>query len=297
MTAIAGAVPSTPARAPASVASGLGSHWNASLSLAYERRHGRTVLVDQRHDGPLVVQKALYPDGDAHCQTVILHPPGGIAGGDRLTIDVAAGQGAELLLTTPGATRWYKSGGRRAAQSVSLTVASSAVVEWMPLETIVFDRADAISAVRVDLAGDACAAGWEIVTFGRAASGERFREGRFRQTIEIRRERQLVWAEYGEVRGSDPLFDSPIGYAGRPVSGLLWVATTSDGAVPSAEEPPLPAGTRVLAGITRLPDGIMLARCLGDSTEQVREWLLAVWENWRPRYAARPASPPRLWST
>ncbi len=298
MTAIAGAVPRGPARIGAAPQHAAERQWNAALDLVFERRGGRTVLVDQRHAGPLVMQKALYPGGDAHCQAVILHPPGGIAGGDRLDIAVRAGPETELLLTTPGATRWYKSDGRGAAQDVLLRADAGAVVEWMPLETIVFDRAVATSTVRVDLAGDACAAGWEIVAFGRGAAGERFTEGRFRQSIELRRDGRLLWAEYGEVSGGDPLFGSPVGYAECTTSGLLWIAGPVNPRVGERGEravPPVRPG--MLAGITALPDGIMLARCLGHSTEQLRQWLIEVWENCRPDYAGRAAIAPRLWAT
>ena len=294
MTAIGGAVPYRPARTAAAPLHPVDRHWNASLDLAFEARNGRTVLVDQRHHGPLLVQKALYPGGDGHCEAVILHPPGGIAGGDRLTIAVDAGRATQLLLTTPGATRWYKSDGHAAAQDVSLRAGAGAVLEWMPLESIVFDRAVAASSVRVDLSGDAHAAGWEIVAFGRSAAGERFSVGRFRQTIEIRRDEKLLWAEYGDVRGGDPLFDSPVGYAGCTVSGLLWLAAATGRA---ADDRPVAASDRLLCGVTKLPDGIMLARCLGNSAEQVRQWLVEVWENWRPVYAGRPAIAPRLWAT
>ena len=268
--------------------------WDASLALGFVRRNGRTTLVDNRHAGPLIVQKPLYPEGDAFCETVILHPPGGIAGGDRLRIDVAAGTGTEVLLTTPGATRWYKSNGRRASQHVRIVVDDASIVEWMPLETIVFDRADALSALEIDLRGDARAAGWEIVAFGRGAAGERFGDGRFRQRIEVRRDGRLRWAEYGDIRGGDPLFDSPIGLAGNRVSGLFWLAGNA-GDDWSAES--VTAAPSLLTGVTRLPDGIMLARCLGPSTEHVKAWLQQVWAGWRPRYAGRVARAPRLWAT
>ncbi len=290
--------------------------WDARLELAFERRGPRTAMVRNAHRGPLVVQKALYPEDPAQCHAVVVHPPGGIAGGDRLAIDVSAHEHAEVLLTTPGATRWYRSDGPSAEQHVRIRADQGAIVEWLPLETIVFDGTDACSTVTVECAGSACVAGWEIIVFGRRAMGESFRSGRFRQQIEIRRDGRLLWAEYGEVQGADPLFDSPIGYAGQRVSGLLWLADPSlsaqdaDGdatrrsdmaidVATDATDGPRAATlvTGVTAGITVLPDGIMLARCLGASTETVKHHLLQVWQQWRPRYAQRAATMPRLWAT
>ena len=270
-------------------------HWDASISLGFALRNGRTTLIDNRHAGPLVVQKPFYPQGDAYCETVILHPPGGIAGGDRLRIDINAGSGSEALLTTPGATRWYKSSGKPASQSVRIVADSASLIEWMPLETIVFDRADGLSRLEVDLRGNARAAGWEIVAFGRGASGERFSVGRFRQRIEVRRDGRLLWAEYGDIHGGDPLFDSPIGFAGNIVSGLLWLASDAgDDWTDECASAPFPS---LLTGVTRLSDGIMLARCLGSSTEPVKVWLQQTWERWRLRYSRRALRAPRLWAT
>ena len=274
---------------------GEAAHWDASLTLGFAVRHGRTALVDNRHAGPLVVQKPLYPDGDGRCETVILHPPGGIAGGDRLAIDIAAAPGSHVLLTTPGATRWYKSNGTLASQRVRIAAREGSIVEWMPLETIVFDRADALSAIDIDLQGDARACGWEVVAFGRSASGERFAHGRFRQRIEVRRDGRLAWADYGDVRGGEPLFDSPIGFAGHRVSGLLWCAGDSAGELTDASETAPADG--LATGVTTLSDGIMLARCLGPSTEPVKAWLQRIWASWRVRQAGCATRVPRIWAT
>ena len=146
--------------------------WQARLSLGFERRGDTTVLVQRAHYGPLRVQKALYPEGAAVCHAIVLHPPGGIAGGDRLEISVAAGQGVHALLTTPGAGKWYRSGGRPAQQSLTVRVAREAVVEWLPQETIVFDGAEATMHSRIELAAGGVFCGWEVLCLGRTAAGE-----------------------------------------------------------------------------------------------------------------------------
>src|SRR4026209_2310494 len=96
--------------------------WQASLSLGFGCRDGKPVLAKKSHDGPLVVQKPLYPEGGAICHAIVVHPPGGIAGGDELALSAAVGERAATLLTTPGAAKWYRSAGPWAKQSVAFDV-------------------------------------------------------------------------------------------------------------------------------------------------------------------------------
>src|SRR5512147_1863763 len=152
--------------------------WSARLQLGFEQRAGRTVLAERRHDGPLVVQKPLYPEGDAVCHAIVVHPPAGIAGGDELELHARAGDGAHALLTTPGAGKWYRSAGPWASQKLRFEVAGA--LEWLPQETIVFEGALARLSTQVRLQGDARYLGWEILCLGRTGSGEKFGKGEVR---------------------------------------------------------------------------------------------------------------------
>ncbi|MEO8565991.1 MAG: urease accessory protein UreD, partial [Betaproteobacteria bacterium] len=159
------------------------SRWRAELRLRFERSGPRTVLAERVHAGPLRVQKSLYAEGHGVCQNIIVHPPGGIVGGDALVIDADAGRGAHAQLTTPGAAKWYRSAGEPATQHLVLRAGEAAVIEWLPRETIVYDGAIAELDSRIELAGDAVFIGWDIVCLGRTASGERFHQGSLRQQL------------------------------------------------------------------------------------------------------------------
>ena len=269
--------------------------WRARLSLGYERRDARTVLAERRHEGPLVVQKALYPEGDAVCHTIVLHPPGGIAGGDELTLDVRAAEGAHALLTTPGAAKWYRSAGPWARQHVRIDAAAGSVVEWMPQETIVFDAA--LAALRFDahLHADARLVAWEILCLGRTGSGERFSRGTVRLDMRIARGARALWVERGTLEPGSAATDSPAGLGGRTVCGTLVVA-----GCPLADE--VLAACRSVAplegegAVTRLPH-LFLARYRGDSSEAARRYFVALWGVLRPHAAGRAACEPRIWRT
>jgi urease accessory protein len=271
------------------------SQWQANLALRFARDGARTTLAERRHHGPLVVQKPLYPEGDGVCQCIVVHPPAGNVGGDQLALAVKVGAGAHAQLTTPGATRWYRAAGRRAAQRIDCDVGAGAVLEWLPQGTIVFDGADADSAVRITLAPDATYMGWDVVCLGRTASGERFRSGQWRQRTEIVRDDALVWSERTRLPGDSPLLVSPAGLYGAPVFGtFVAMSATFDDALLAACRRIAPvAGDGT---VTRLP-GALVARYRGDASEAAHGYFAALWALLRPPLTGRAAVLPRIWRT
>jgi len=270
--------------------------WQAELALGFEGQRGRTALIRRRHRGPLVVQKALYPEGDAVCHTIIVHPPGGIAGGDRLDIDIDASRGAKVLVTTPGAAKWYKANGRSAHQNVRLAIAGEAVVEWLPQETIIFDGTHARLRMEVELEPGARYLGWEILVLGRRASGESFAAGNLRQETVVRCAGHESYFESSRLDGGDPLLASPVGLAGCHVIGTLIAAgarcpddtlQTCRGLAPND-------GARY--ALSNLP-GTLVARYLGRSPQSARAYFTALWLSLRPWLAGRDACVPRIWRT
>ncbi len=270
--------------------------WEAELTLGFVRRHQRSVLARRHHRGPLVVQKALYPEGDAICHAIILHPPGGVAGGDQLKMSVDVGIDAHALLTTPGAGKWYKANGAEASQHLALTVADNAVLEWLPQESIVYDAARVIWDTKVNLSDFARYAGWEITCLGRQACGEKFGSGRLRQGLQIYRSSHLIWGEHGIVSGGDALLTSLVGLRGCPVYATFVVAA-------GMITPQLLDACRSMAasdggqvGVSALPE-IFVGRYLGHSAQAARQYFEALWAVLRPWYAGVASERPRIWNT
>jgi len=266
--------------------------WHAELELGYGRFGDSTRPTQRRHVGPLRVQKHLYPEGPTVCQHIIVHPPGGIAGGDRLNIDVNVGADAWAQLTSPGAAKWYRANSA-AAQQVTLQVQAGATLEWLPQESIVYSAAQAELSTRIELHGDARLFYWDVVAVGRPASAERFDRGHFQSRLDIRRDGQLLWHERQRIKGGDGLLDSPMGLDGKPVFATLLVTGEIDAAL---LERCRALVTPVRGDLSQLP-GLLVARCLADEALHARDWLIALWKLLRPVLLGRPALAPRIWST
>ena len=269
--------------------------WRASLALGFERRDARTILASRRHEGPLVVQKALHPEGDDVCHAIVVHPPGGIAGGDTLELDVQAAVDSHALLTTPGAAKWYRSAGPWASQRVRIEVDANAVVEWLPQETIVFDGALAQLSFAANLAAGARLVAWDIACLGRTGSGERFARGRVRLDVRIEHDGGLLWIERGDLVPGSAALESPVGLGGHTVFGTLVVAGCDLGddvvAACRAIDPVHGEGA-----LTRMPR-ILLARYRGDDSECARRYFTELWRVLRPAAVGRAAVEPRIWRT
>lgn len=278
-------VPRAPAASP--------SAWQARLTLGFADDAGTTRLIDNTHYGPLRVQKPLYPEGGAVCHAIVVHPPGGVVGGDQLAISVTIGPQARAFITTPGAAKWYKANGKVSRQEVRLDLAAGASLEWLPQETIFFDRAHVALDQSITLAADATYLGCEILCMGRRASGESFSEGRVTQRSQIRRHGKLVWWEQGALLGGR--LDSPLGLNGHTVCAtLIAVGKPLHASVLTGIRADF--GADVCFGVTQTK-GVLVARHLGDDSEAARHIMLSVWRRLRPHLLGREAVTPRIWQT
>jgi urease accessory protein len=271
------------------------SAWQASLTLGFADDAGTTRLFNNLHHGPLRVQKALYPEDRKVCHAIVVHPPGGVVGGDRLEIDIGVGARAHAFITTPGAAKWYKANGKVSRQSVHLHVNQDAALEWLPQETIFFDTADVALEQDIELAAGATFIGCEILCMGRRGSGEVFNTGRVTQRSSIRRDGRLIWWEQGAMLGGR--LDSPLALDGNSVCATLIAAgKTLPAAVISDIRADIAADGEHVFGVTQTK-GVLVARHLGDNSETARRLMLTVWRRVRPHLLDREAVTPRIWQT
>ncbi len=274
-------------------------HLLATLSLGFGRDGDTTRLLRREHYGPLRVQKALYPEGPSVAHAIIVHPPGGVVGGDELRIDASVGAGAAAVISTPGAAKWYRANGHVSRQQLTLSVAGDATLEWLPQETIFFNEADVQLATTVDLQGNARFIGCDILCFGRRASGESFHSGRIRQQLRIERDGKPLWLEQGRLLGGSAQMHSPLGLAGHSVcANLVAVGVPTSPSLMQAvrERCTVVADGRGRFGATQMKS-VLLVRYLGDSSEVARHVMLAAWQLLRPALLAREATELRIWNT
>jgi urease accessory protein len=273
--------------------------WRADLKLDYTLESQRTV-VRYLHQGPLRILQSLYPEGDQICHNVLVHPPGGLVGGDTLDIQVTVAEGAHVLVSTPGATRFYKSGGHPALQQVVAHLADNAKLEWLPLEAIAYNDCEAINRAIFNLAPSAELITWDVTALGLPSSDMAFTQGHFQQHVEI----PGVWLERGNIRGEDTRWlNSPLGLAGGKCLASLVFASGSaidsdrtTQALEAAREVIESHPLRLQAGITCAHPQVIVLRVMSPLVEPTMDLLKKVWAVWRHTLWALPSTPPRIWS-
>jgi urease accessory protein len=291
-------IPSSAAPIPPSSGEGDTTGWCASLELSLELRHERTVISSRKHQGPLMVQRPFYPEDSGACHVVIVHPPGGIVGGDTLELSVNVARGGHGLLTTPAATKLYRSRGPTARVRQILKAEAGAILEWLPQETIAFNGSISSLTTRVELEPGASFIGWEVLCLGRPAAGELFERGELHQNLAVYcADRPLLIERLGLV-GSGPELTEVWGLSGSTtLATLIAVGAETDSAATLVER--VRAEVHEATGLFAVTQvsGTLVCRFLGHGGATAHRVLGRVWELIRPELIGRAVVRPRIWAT
>lgn len=274
--------------------------WHAHLAIDYTLESGKT-LARHQHTGPLRILQSLYPEGDTICHNVLVHPPGGLVGGDTLEMAVNVQAGAHGLITTPGATRFYRSEGALALQTTRLTLDGASRLEWLPLEALCYSACQAENRLTMDLAPGAELIGWDVTALGLPHADQPFVQGQFHQHIEV----PGVWLERGTLAATDTrLLDSPAGLAGqRCMASLFFVAGTPltrqrrELALDSVREVIAQHALAPTAGATSPNPQVVVVRVIAPVVEPAMDLLRVLRAVWRSALWGVAPSNPRIWST
>ena len=298
----------------ASAFKGLKNKWLASLFLEFAIKSNVSQLVKTSRRWPLNVQKAFYPEGKDCAHVYLLHPPAGIVSGDELNIEVCIQDSAHALITTPGANRFYRArtnlaiGDSKQTQISNINVLGKGICENFPLETIVYEGADAINQLDLKLSSQAHYIGWDISCLGLPAAGQPFKKGRFTQLNRVFIDGKLNFHDRinltpnnnvcAHVAGlnNHSVFATMLAHAPKVrinvneksqlVDRLREQIAHTDGIDKPSQK----------VSVTYIRD-LLVVRYLGDHAEECKAIFTSIWKTIRPIYIQKEANVPRIWLT
>lgn len=262
--------------------------WQAELDLRFTRSEHKTVLASARHVGPLTVQRPFYPEKDV-CHLYLLHPPGGIVGGDELRISVTLEEQSHALITMPGAGKFYRSRGPQAVLRQTFTLAPQATLEWLPQDTILFPGANAHIQSVFHLSNDSRLLAWDLCCLGRPVMHESFSHGTLHNRLEVWREGLPLLIERLHIHSGELNI-----LAHQPWVGTLLCYPATESMLEGTRERLAPLGD--YAGATRV-DSLLTVRFLSNDNLIVGGVMHDIWQFLRPLLTQKSPVLPRIWQT
>lgn len=284
-------------------------HWRALFQgdfYARETTSGdcaslKTCMGKTQHYGPLRVQRPFYPEGNDLLHLYLLHPPGGLVGGDKLSIDITAREGAKVLVTTPSAGKLYRNEtDMQQGQMVRIVVFENSAVEYLPQENIIFNGAKGTLNTLVELKGNGLFIGWEITCLGRPESQALFEDGCLKQSLLMYKDGKPLFLDRLNLNAQDGIMRSRAGLQdystfasfviNREVSNTIY-----DQLIELQQAFNQTSNDKLIA-VTQKKD-VLIIRALGQRAEPVKVMLEKMWEVIRPDVYGRDMCIPRIWNT
>lgn len=270
--------------------------WKATLKLRYENKLGKTYLIEKAHSGPLMVQKPFYPETPLCCHTYLIHPPGGIAGGDRLDLSAYINSHAHALITTPAATKFYRSVGPQARQTQTIHVAKDACLEWLPQETVYFSQANVYNKTFINIDETSALMAWEIQCLGLTAQQQHFDEGSCFQKLEIWQDDKPLLLETNRFQGGDNFLQSACGLNDHKTLATFVIKDPQQKLSKEMIMSHLPKDDSIVSSCTYV-NGLFIIRAMGQYAEETKNYFIHIWQTIRPLVIDRSPCVPRIWNT
>ena len=273
------------------------SPWRGQLDLTYAHQNGETRPIYVNTQAPLRVQRPHYPEGRMICYSTVVHTAGGMVGGDELVQNIHLQPQSQALITTPAATKVYRSIGPICHQSTTIQLDSESYLEWFPQETIVFNAAKYHQQLRINLEPGAVALLWDITRFGRTARGECFDVGDWRSDVEVWQGSRPLLIDRQWLPGSVQILQSSHGLNGMPVVGTFALVgcDASEELFLKMQNTLQQSDTPVNhVGLTRGLKGV-ICRYRGHSSQEARRSFVALWQAIRQFRDGKVPPLPRLW--
>lgn len=295
---------------PTSPLKPVGNHWLAHLALQFSYTSVGTQLTRTQRKGPLSVQKAFYPEGRDCAHIYLLHPPAGIVSGDELRINIDIKDQAHIVFTTPGAGRFYRArtnleiGKAKQSQITKFVVGKNAKCENFPQETIIYEGADAINTVDVELTDSSVYLGWDITCLGLPDSNEPFVEGKFCQLNRVYCNSTLIYHDRIALSPDNELLNHVAGLASYSVFATFLAYAPQQltdqfqrqKLVEQLRDKVNEQEAQSLISISDI-DGLLVIRYLGSHAQQCKQLFISLWEILRPLMVKKKALQPRIWHT
>ena len=272
------------------------SQWHGKVDLVYQYKAETSSIKSVFCQAPFKIQRPFYPEGKSRCHSVILHTAGGIVGGDILKQNIRLLPHSQVLITTPAATKIYRSAEKKAIQEIKINLEENSYLEYLPQEAIVFNQAQFQQKMIVSLSENTSFLTWEINRFGRSARGENFTDGRWVSEVEIWQGKKPLWIDRKYLQGDRDHFDSLNGLNKKPVVGsLIFISEMQiDDLILLIRKLIEQKFTYKSIHITSIQKGIL---CLyqGDSVNLCKDMFISIWQLLRQRQDLNFKIKPRVW--
>jgi urease accessory protein len=270
--------------------------WKGFLSFSFVDRDGLTVVKDKQHFGPLVIQRPYYQEKNRP-SILVLHPPGGVVGGDQLELHVNFKSNSKGMVSTPAATKFYRSENRLASQNQIIHLSEGSEAEWLPQETLFFNHAKVKNTLKFELDGSDCKLiAWDIVGLGRPASGEGFEFGELSQTLELWLAGKLIFLDRLRLMPNQRVINSSAGLDGNTLFASMLLYSSESILQKKLLEALQSMEWTLSVGVTLL-DNLIVLRFLANDLDEIKSALFSAWVVARPVILGVPVVRPRIWNT